>query len=155
MRRLIITIVTLFILISSFAFQSALADVDLSGMSFDELVALRNQIDQAIWASDGWQEVSVPAGVYHIGEDIPAGKWTIRPADGHTAEVSYGPSLEDGGASINRGYGYEQITSPNDSYSKYNDIDCVNWTLEDGAYIMIESSSVVFTPFSGNAFSFK
>lgn len=53
MRRLFITIVAIFILISSFAFQSALAVVALSGMSFDELVALRNQIDQAIWASDG------------------------------------------------------------------------------------------------------
>lgn len=45
MRRLFITIVTLFVLISSFAFQSALADVDLSGMSFDELPALMKLAD--------------------------------------------------------------------------------------------------------------
>lgn len=155
MRRLFITIVTLFILISSFAFQSALADVDLSGMSFDELVALRNQIDQAIWASDGWQEVSVPAGVYHVGEDIPAGKWTIRPADSQTAEVYYGAGLKDGGASIDDVYDAVQITSPDDAYAEYNDVASVSWTLEDGSYIKVESSSVVFTPFSGNAFSFK
>lgn len=155
MRRLIITIVTLFILIFSFALQSALADVDLSGMSFDDLVALRNQIDQAIWASDGWQEVTVPAGVYHVGEDIPAGKWTIRPADSQTAEVYYGAGLKNGGASIDDVYDVVQITSPDDAYAEYNDVSSVSWTLEDGSYIKVESSSVVFTPFSGNAFSFK
>lgn len=155
MRRLFITIVALFIMISSFAFQSALADVDLSGMSFDELVALRNQIDQALLASDGWQEVSVPAGVYHIGEDIPAGKWTIRPADGQTTEVYYGAGLKNGGSSIDDVYDVVQITSPDDSYAEYNDVASVSWTLEDGSYIKVESSSVVFTPFSGNAFSFK
>lgn len=155
MRRLFITIVTLFVLISSFAFQSALADVDLSGMSFDELVALRNQIDQAIWASDGWQEVTVPAGVYHIGEDIPAGKWTIRPADSQTAEVYYGVGLKNGGASIDDVYDVVQITSPDDAYAEYNDVASVSWTLEDGSYIKVESSSVVFTPFSGNSFGFK
>jgi len=155
MRRLFITIVALFILISSFALQSALADVDLSGMSFDELVALKSHIDLALMSSDEWQEVSVPAGLYRIGEDIPAGKWTIRPSDGHTAEVYYGVGLKDGGSRIDDRYSFEQITSPTDSYAEYNDIEFVNWTLEDGAYIMIESSSVVFTPFSGNAFSFK
>lgn len=134
---------------------SALAEIDLTGMTYDELVALKDQINLAIWNSEEWQEVTVPAGLYHIGNDIPAGRWTIRPSDGNTAELYYGTGLTDGGASIDDVYDAEQITSPSDSYAKYNDIESMTWTLEDGAYIKIESSSVVFTPYSGNSFSFR
>ena len=134
---------------------AALAEIDLSGMTFDELVALKGEIDLALWASEEWQEVTVPTGVYHIGEDIPAGKWTIRPSDGHTAEVFYGVGLKNGGTRTEKTYAYEQITSPNDSYAKYNSTESVTWTLEDGAYFVVETNSVVFTPFAGNSFSFK
>ena len=146
--------VILFLSIVLFS-QVAFADVDLSNMSFDELVDLKGQINLALWNSEKWQEVAVPAGVYEIGKDIPVGRWTIHPADGQTAEVYYGVGLEHGGTSIKDTYDAEQITSPSDSYSEYNDIESVTWTLEEGAYIKIESSSVVFTPFSGFDFSFK
>ena len=61
--------------------SAAAADpVDLSGMSYDELVALRDQINLAIWNSQEWQEVTVPEGIWIVGEDIPAGHWSIRVA---------------------------------------------------------------------------
>ena len=59
---------------------AALAEIDLSGMSYEELVALKDQINLAIWNSAEWQEVEVPTGVWVVGEDIPAGWWTVRPA---------------------------------------------------------------------------
>ena len=41
----------------------SLADLpDLSGLSYDELVQLRDQINLAIWNSEEWEEVSVPSG---------------------------------------------------------------------------------------------
>ena len=50
---------------------------DLSGLSYDELVQLRDKINLAIWNSEEWQEVTVPIGVWVVGEDIPVGHWSI------------------------------------------------------------------------------
>lgn len=70
-----------FFLTALLLFSAASADpVDLSGLSFDELVALRDQINLAIWNSQEWQEVTVPAGIWQVGKDIPAGHWSIRVA---------------------------------------------------------------------------
>ncbi len=55
-------------------------EVDLSGMSYEELVVLKDRINLAMWECDEWQEVTVPEGVWTVGEDIPAGHWTIRAA---------------------------------------------------------------------------
>ena len=61
---------------------SALADIDLSGMSFDDLIALQQQVNLALWESDGWQEVTVPVGIYKVGEDIPAGEYQVEASSG-------------------------------------------------------------------------
>lgn len=46
----------------------SLADIpDISGLSYDELVQLNNQINLAMWNSEEWQEVTVPPGTYQIG----------------------------------------------------------------------------------------
>lgn len=45
----------------------AMADVDLTGMTYAELVALKDQINLAIWNSSEWQEVTVPQGVWKVG----------------------------------------------------------------------------------------
>ena len=74
---------------------AALAEqIDLSGMSYEDLLALRQQVDAAIWASDGWQEVEVPAGVYTIGEDIPTGRWSVSPT-GVVAAITLYPDKSD------------------------------------------------------------
>ena len=52
---------------------------DLTGLSFDELLQLREQALLAMWKTEEWQEVRVPAGVYEIGVDIPEGYWTMTP----------------------------------------------------------------------------
>ena len=134
------------------------AGVDLSGMSFDELIALREQVNLALWATEEWQEVTVPAGAYTIGKDIPAGYWTIRPVDGKTATVSWGSRFDASGADVDV-WGeismYEQITSPSDSYAKYNDVQSVSWNLLDGTVLVIGSASVIFTPYTGANLGFK
>lgn len=136
---------------------SAHAAVDLSGMTFDELLALKEQINAALWASDEWQEVTVPAGVYEIGKDIPAGHWTIRPVDGDTAMVYWGSILDQPKTDIAGGavLAYEQITSPSDSYAAHNNIEFVSWDLTVGSFIVVKDSAVIFSPFAGLDLGFK
>ena len=54
---------------------------DLQSMSDDELVSLRDAINAEL-ASRNFQEkeVTVPPGRYKVGEDIPAGTYTISAA---------------------------------------------------------------------------
>ena len=52
-------------------------DIDLSKLSYEELVELKDQINLAIWQSKEWEEVEVPQGIWEVGKDIPEGKWTI------------------------------------------------------------------------------
>ena len=155
MKKRIIALVLALILIA----PAALADVDLSGMTFEELLELQRQVTAAIWASDGWQEVTVPTGVYEVGVDIPAGYWTIRPIDGDTAIVKWGDVLNeirtDTAWSECTIFVREQITSPTDSYSKYNSVESVSWNVFEGTYIVIEDGAVIFTPFTGHNLGFK
>ena len=82
----------------------ALAEgIDLSGMSYDELVALKDRINLAMWQSDEWQEVTVPQGVWKVGEDIPAGHWTVKCITGNncrSTQISWGEALTEGGTDI-------------------------------------------------------
>jgi hypothetical protein len=75
----------------------AVSEVDLSGMSFDELVALREQLNLAIWNSQEWQEVEIPAGVWTIGKDIPAGHWKVSVPEKEYTQVYYCKKLDETG----------------------------------------------------------
>lgn len=133
--------------------------IDLSGMTIEELAQLKDRCQMEIMKSDKWQEVTVPAGFYQIGKEIPAGHWTIKPVKGDTAIVKWGTAIDDSGADIdiwNSKFAHtEQITSPTDSYAKYNNVESVSWDLKEGEYIKIEDSAVVFSPYAGVSFSFK
>lgn len=87
MKKLLTVILILALLVPF----SAFADLPpLDGLTYDELVELKDQINLAIWNSDNWQEVTVPAGIWKIGEDIPEGHWSIRiGVDDQLAIVTY------------------------------------------------------------------
>lgn len=131
----------------------AQADVDLSGMSFDELVALSDQINLAIWNSQEWQEVTVPQGIWKVGEDIPEGHWTIKPVDGVYAYVYYGDALEANGKEVSyrsKNYYRESIYSPYCGiYDEGEDLKQMDVDAKSGSYIVIENGDVVFSPYSG------
>lgn len=139
----VICILSIFVMI----FGCALAEIDLSGMSFDELADLRDKALLAMWKTDEWQEVTVPQGVYEIGKEIPAGKWTLR-CDTNSV---YGNSHI---------YIYEDMYIINNPASKYfseGSLTEYTFDLEEGAYFEVSSVGcpVVFTPFTGVNFSFK
>ena len=124
-------------------------NTDLSDFSYDELLQLRADVDAALWASDGWQEVTVPTGVYIVGEDIPAGKWSIEIGD---------PESEYYTLCSVATYG-----TPDDYYKS---LGCVSsatlqpgipYTLNiiDGQLLKISGNRILFHPFTGASLGFK
>ena len=148
MKRALAAVVA-FVLLLALA-PSAFADVDLTGMTFDELVALKDQINLAIWNSQEWQEVEVPQGVWAVGEDIPAGKWTICAHSGHYLSIHVGAKLNDSGTGVAFPYkAGEMVFNPD--YHLYKKGDLTEWTvtLHDGDYVSIDDVPAVFTPYAG------
>ena len=150
MKRFVALVLVLLSMVSVASAET----IDLSGMTYDELVALKDQINLAIWNSNEWQEVEVPQGVWVVGEDIPVGKWTIKAADGMTASVEWGNQLEASGVSLSskgsiREYGFLYSTSYS-RYEKGNTTE-VTWDLKEGQYLIVNSGIAVFTPYSGKA----
>ena len=74
MRKLFIFVFVLMML-----FSVGYAEYDLSSMSFEELKALQQAISQEIVTRPEWKEVEVPSGIWTVGEDIPAGVYSITP----------------------------------------------------------------------------
>ena len=128
------------LLLLSCIFSMAFAEVDLSGLSFQELLEVQQQVNEALWSSDGWQEVSVPPGVYQVGTEIPAGKWTISRAIDDYMYFRVGKDFQEGEVT---GYCYTtDLEEP------------MSLILEDGLYVEIQYHSAVFTP-AVLSFSFK
>ena len=140
-------------LVSIFLFSWAAADVDLSGMSFEDLVSLRDRLNLAIWNSQEWQEVEVPIGAWKVGEDIPAGHWTITLAYEGVGNVFYCDCVDDTGYSPGRGWhGYGETLSTrknkDGSWASPNDPHIVDFEMVPGMYL-INSSPVTITPYAG------
>lgn len=58
--------------------SGALADV-FGDFTYEELLILHHALDQEIMQRPEWKEVTVPAGDWIVGVDIPAGDYSIRP----------------------------------------------------------------------------
>lgn len=148
-------IVLAFVLVLALA-PAAFAEWDLSGLTFDDLVALMDQVQRAIWDSADWQEVTVPQGIYKVGEDIPTGKWTIKaPAGGYTV-VKVGSQLDENGTDVD--YHGESKPICGEDYKGYAPSSaCACWTVElrEDQYVSVNSGDCVFTPYAGNALGFK
>lgn len=128
---------------------AAFADVDLSGLTFDELVALKDQINLALWNSADWQEVTVPQGVWQVGADIPAGKWTIKPIPWGHSYIRIGNELKDAGTDV-KGIASETVNDPDYTYYDAT-TDKTEWTVDltEGQYIVVNYGDCIFTPYAG------
>lgn len=155
MKRIVILLLILCAL-----YTAASAEVNLSGMSFDELVALKDQINLAIWNSQEWQEVTVPQGIWKVGEDIPAGHWSITPVDEAWSSVDYGSDLEENGKRISyrskNYYAVNIVSETSRIYEAGSDRTQIDIVAEAGSYICIDNGNVIFTPYTGKpALGFK
>ena len=71
-------IITVVMVICLFLSCASAETVDLSAMSYDQLLALRSQINTEIISRPEWKEVTVPAGAWIVGADIPEGFYCIK-----------------------------------------------------------------------------
>ena len=150
MKKLISIILTLIMLVPAVS----LADLpDISNLTYEELVQLKDKINIAMWNCEEWQEVTVPIGVWKVGEDIPIAHWSISLSPSTSAQwasIKYCDMLNEAGTDAGNQfyckiYDYLNVAAPtNDRYPQTIDID-----LKPGTYIIIGNASVVFTPYSG------
>lgn len=145
-------IITLVLVLLCLAGVASAEAPNLSGMSYEELVALKEQINLAIWNSQEWQEVEVPQGVWVVGKDIPAGKWTIKAAEGITANVYWGDELDESGMELSYSskiFEIELLYSVNYRHYEKGKRTEVTWDMKDGDYFIVDDGIALFTPYSG------
>ena len=131
---------------------AAAESVDLSGLSYADLVVLKDRINLAIWNSQEWQEVEVPQGLWIVGEDIPAGTWTVKCAIDYFSVIRFGDTLEPNSKEIkiSKYYSRDEVVSPD--YKRYEpgkDLTEATITVKDGDYIHIDYAPALFTPYAG------
>ena len=149
MKKLLTIILILALAVPAAAF----ADLpDISNLSYDELVQLKDSINLAMWNSQEWQEVTVPQGLWIVGKDIPAGTWTVKCAIEGLSSVAFGDTLNETGTDVkySQYYHSEIVVSPDyKRFEKDKDIAEYTFTVKDGDYIQIKNASVIFTPNTG------
>lgn len=158
MKKLLAAIL---ILVCVAAFATA-ESIDISGLSFDDLVALNEKVNLAIWSSEEWQEVTVPQGVWKVGKDIPAGKWSLTALQTKNgkAYIQYGSQLEENKNEIKYRYLRDYVWIVSKIHERLESSDVTEYTVElrDGDYFIVDSNygPVVFHPYTGDpAFQFK
>ena len=137
MRRFI-SIICVFVIVLFFSapFANA-AGYDLSSLSFEELLELGTTLQSEIMSRPEFKKVLVPPGAYKVGEDIPAGKWTITASEG-MCEVYWGKKLDE--------YGVEVPYSDEiDTLDDWGSESSVTWNLVEGTYIVVNRNSVTFS----------
>lgn len=130
---------------------AALSDLpDISGLSYDELVQLKDQINLAMWNSQEWQEVTVPAGTWKVGEDIPAGHWSISMSGHGCAVVWYCEKVNELGEPVCYGAKYTHKEVASEDFNAFSEkySHKIDFELQDGWY-MYFTEEVIFTPYSG------
>lgn len=146
----ILCIVLAAALFGCLALPVAAEGIDLSALSWDELIALKAQINQELTTRDQWQEVEVPQGLWVVGEDIPEGMWTVKSGSKYTLLLTWGYALEEGKQSINWLQVPSEVASIH-SQQRAENGELTEYTFEakNGMYIEIEYTSAIFTPYTG------
>ena len=123
----------------------------LESMSWQELLDLKAAITREQLSRDEWQEVEVPEGVYTVGEDIPAGKWTVSCKTGQLSRIVWGEELDKTGQNIAFSGAYASDTVYNPDYRAYEEGARTEYTIEakDGYHIVIEYGPATFQPYTG------
>ena len=154
MKKLLAIILILAVLLPA----AALADLpDISGLTLDELIQLRDMVNKAIFASEGYKQVEVPPGFWKIGADIPAGYWTISPVDGQYMNLWYGDKAND--SETDAGWGWDGVNGYNKTLStrknkdgSWKDSDKPHWAdinMKEGWYLK-NAGTVILTPYIGH-----
>lgn len=147
MKRMTCFVFIITILLTSISISLA-ADIDLSGMTYTELINLQARVQRAIMETEEWQEVNVPAGLYQVGVDIPAGKWNVTMLN-KWARIKIGSKLESN---------QNEVSSKSPDYYTVQinkDVPSQVISFLDGQYVEIYNAGVVFTTPTGSSLTFK
>lgn len=110
----------------------AYAEVSLSSMSYEELIELNHQLTAEIMSRPEWKEVTVPSGIWVVGEDIPEGTYSIK---AEFAGVTVWRKAKDDYS--DEGLFYSGIVQEDKSYGKIK--------LDKGMVVEL-SGEVIFAP---------
>ena len=147
MKRVVYLLLVVSMLTILFAFSVVHAEgIDLSNYTFDELVALEKQIIKEMVSRPEYKEVTVPLGVYKVGEDIPVGKWTISGLK-DSGIVYWGKGVDEYGVEIP----YNQMIA---DFTHWDEGDSIDWDLVEGTYIAVTISPVKFSPYIPKSLGF-
>lgn len=153
MKKLLLVVLAVLLMISNIAMAET---INLDDMSFAELKALYNKVVKELWAHEDLEYVEVPAGLYKIGTDIPAGKWEIHAnPNAWLMQVRYGNKLDSSGTTISYS-GSNSVSLTGTDCVFYNEGDRTFWTitLQNGYYIEVEET-VYFRKPTAPAFKFN
>lgn len=149
MKKLICVLLSLLILFP----VSVHADENrFASFSLDELYQIRKELNSEIMSRYSWEEVTVPAGFYVIGEDIPAGHWTISYSPGTYAYIEYFKETDETGKQVRDSfvnYYYETLCDPENEMATIAKIQEIDLELKEGYYFVIHYDPVIFKPYTG------
>lgn len=74
MKKILVMILAVCLLIPIAAADDG---INLSALSFDQLLDLQQKVTAEIISRPEWKEVTVPSGTWTVGRDIPAGEYSI------------------------------------------------------------------------------
>lgn len=111
----------------------ACAEVDLSALTYAELLDLQSSINAEIVTREEFKQATVPAGSYIVGEDIPAGTYTLSLGEGSFMAI----------IDVNNYDTVHSITS---------DSSVGKIVLSDNDTVEISAGSILFKTYSGLGF---
>ena len=123
------------LLIALFVTVAAYAETGLEEYSFDELMQIRNLLNAEIMSRPEWKEVTVPAGTWVVGQDIPEGVYSIR--NNTKQYVNFSVWREEKDNYSNNGLVYNELIKGGDSFGRIE--------LKTG-WIFVSGYQLVFTP---------
>ena len=159
MKKLLCTLLSL-VLLCCLTLPVYAEEIDLSVLTWDELLDLKAQITMEQLTRDEWQEVDVPQGVYKVGEDIPAGKWTIKSIGSRRwCNIEIGDKLADNGNELDMWGNNVSYYIYNPEHPNFEIGDCTETvvTLRDGYYVEIDNygNHALFCTYTGKNLGFK
>ena len=151
MKKVIIVAVLLAAIIGTTNVSAAVAGIDISGLSNEELVELKEEIDHKL--SDNIETDTINPGVYIVGKDIKAGTYELSSKaielEDMTLVYVYN-SKEDYDNDIDNYSLSYQVGTWNPDSSNPDEYHSVSVTLEEGNVISIEDNTCLIKPYEAS-----
>lgn len=151
MKKVIIVAVLLAAIIGTTNVSAAVAGIDISGLSNEELIELREEIDQTL--SDNGETDTINPGVYIVGKDIKAGTYELSSKAIESIDWTfvYVYNSKEDYDNDNDNYSLSYIVGNRDSdETELNEYHSVSVTLEEDNVISIENNTCLIKPYEAS-----